>query len=243
MKKRDFLKVTGVITAGSIVSPLLTGCNASDGEEKAETVTSTFELPELAYDYNALEPYIDARTMEIHHSKHHAGYTKKFNAALEAATEFGGKTIEEMFAMVGDKSEHTGIRNNGGGFYNHKLFWSVMAPNAGGNPSGDISDAINGAFGSYDEFKTKFFEAAKGRFGSGWAWLCKGADDKLFITSTPNQDNPLMTNLVEQTGTPILGLDVWEHAYYLKYQNLRGDYINNFFNVVDWNAVNERLKA
>lgn len=243
MKKRDFLKVTGVITAGSIVSPLLTSCNASEGEEQAETVSSTFELPELAYDYNALEPYIDARTMEIHHSKHHAGYTKKFNAALETATEFGGKTIEEMFSMVGDKSEHTGIRNNGGGFYNHQLFWSVMAPNAGGNPSADISDAINGAFGSYDEFKTKFFEAAKGRFGSGWAWLCKDVDNKLFITSTPNQDNPLMTKLVEQTGTPILGLDVWEHAYYLKYQNLRGDYINNFFNVVDWNAVNERLKA
>lgn len=239
MKKRDFLKVTTVITAGSLVTPLITGCNSSSQEN--ENQLPVFELPKLEFDYNALEPYIDAQTMEIHHSKHHAGYTKKFNAALETSTDFAGKTIEEMFASITDKEEFTGIRNNGGGFYNHKLFWSIMSPSAGGNPSGDISDAINAAFGSFDKFKEAFHAAAKGVFGSGWAWLCKDTDGKVFITSTPNQDNPLMSNLAEKTGTPILGIDVWEHAYYLKYQNLRGDYINNFFNVVNWNAVNTNL--
>jgi len=240
MKKREFLKVTSVITAGSLVTPLITGCNTSTDQEN-QSALPVFELPKLAFEYNALEPYIDAETMEIHHSKHHAGYTKKFNKALEGSTDFGGKTIEEMFASISAKDEFTGIRNNGGGFYNHKLFWSIMSPNAGGNPSGDISDAINAEFGSFDKFKEEFHAAAKTVFGSGWAWLCKGDDGKVFITSTPNQDNPLMTNLVEKTGTPILGIDVWEHAYYLKYQNLRGDYINNFFNVVNWDAVNSNL--
>ena len=240
MKKREFLKVTSVIAAGSLAAPLITGCNTSTDQDGQNTLP-VFELPKLDFEYNALEPYIDAQTMEIHHSKHHAGYTKKFNAALQSSTGFAGKTIEEMFASISGKEEFTGIRNNGGGFYNHKLFWSVMSPNAGGNPSGDISDAINAAFGSFDKFKEEFHGAAKTVFGSGWAWLCKDDDGKVFITSTPNQDNPLMTNLVEKAGTPILGIDVWEHAYYLKYQNLRGDYINNFFNVVNWDTVNSNL--
>ncbi len=243
MKKRNFLKVTSIITAGAFVSPLISSCgdNVEDNKD-IPAPTGTYELPALGFEYNALEPYIDAQTMEIHHSKHHAGYTKKFNAALDGDADFAGKTIEEMFATLTGAEAQNGIRNNGGGFYNHKLFWSIMAPNAGGQPTGDAATAINTAFGSFEKFQEEFAAAAKGVFGSGWAWLCKDTDNKLFITSTANQDNPLMKGLVEQTGTPILGLDVWEHAYYLKYQNLRGDYISNFFNVINWDAVNGYLK-
>ena len=242
MKKRDFLKVTGLVTAGAMITPLITSCG--DNSEKSDTTsseTSVYTLPELGYDYDALAPHIGADTMEIHHSKHHAGYTKKFNAALDGNADFAGKSIEEMFATLTEDEATTGIRNNGGGYYNHKLFWSVMAPNAGGVPDGNVADAINTAFGSFEKFQEEFSTAAKGVFGSGWAWLCKDADNKVFITSTPNQDNPLMSNLVEKKGTPILGLDVWEHAYYLNYQNMRGDYISSFFNVINWNAVNEKL--
>lgn len=195
-----------------------------------------FELPQLSYAYDALEPHIDARTMEIHHSKHHQGYTTKLNAAIEGTSD-EGSSIEDI--LKGDLSP--AVRNNGGGYYNHCLFWEVMSPNGGGNPEGELADMINSAFGSFDEFKNQFSQAAATQFGSGWAWLCY-KNGALEICSTPNQDNPLMTN-VGCGGTPILGLDVWEHAYYLNYQNRRPDYINAFFNVIDWNKVQEKLDA
>jgi Fe-Mn family superoxide dismutase len=198
-----------------------------------------FELPALPYEYAALEPHIDARTMEIHHSKHHAGYTNNLNSAV-AGTALEGKKIEEILAHV---SQHSmAVRNNGGGFYNHKLFWEVMSPDGGGEPSEkmNIHKAILRDFGSFDAFKEKFSDAAKTRFGSGWAWLCVDKNDHLFVTSTPNQDNPLM-DVADKQGTPILGLDVWEHAYYLNYQNRRPDYVGAFFNVINWHAVTERF--
>jgi len=182
-----------------------------------------FELPKLDYAYDALEPYIDARTMEIHHTKHHGGYTSKLNDAIEN-TELSGKSIEEILSQISKAS--AAVRNNGGGFYNHKLFWKVMSPNGGGNPSGELAAAIDKNFGTFDKFKDTFSNAAATRFGSGWAWLVK-TGDKLVVSSTPNQDNPLM-DIAETKGTPILGLDVWEHAYYLHYQNRRPDYINAF---------------
>ena len=198
-----------------------------------------FTLPNLPYAYDALEPHIDARTMEIHHSKHHQGYTNNLNAALEG-TEWAGKSMEEILRNVSKIS--TAVRNNGGGFYNHRLFWEVMSPNGGGNPTGNVADAITRDFGSFDAFKEQFNKAAATRFGSGWAWLCKKEGGKLEICSTPNQDNPLMDIETKGCGgSPILGLDVWEHAYYLNYQNRRPDYINAFWNVVNWNKVNELL--
>ena len=190
-----------------------------------------FELPQLPYAYDALEPHIDARTMEIHHSKHHAGYTSKLNAAVEG-TELEGKHIE---TLLRDHSDNGAVRNNGGGFWNHNLFWACMSPNGGGQPSGALGEAIDRDFGSFDAFKDAFAKAAATRFGSGWAWLCV-VDGKLEVCSSANQDNPLMPG-VGCGGHPILGLDVWEHAYYLNYQNRRPDYINAFFEVVDWNAV------
>ncbi|WP_026473803.1 superoxide dismutase [Alkaliflexus imshenetskii] len=198
-----------------------------------------FELPKLDYAYNALEPHFDAMTMEIHHSKHHAAYTNNLNAALEGTAD-ANLTIEALMANVSKRS--VAVRNNGGGFYNHNLFWKVIGPNSGGKPSGDLLAAIEKNFGSFDAFKDEFSKAAATRFGSGWAWLVKQADGKLVVSSTPNQDNPLM-DLAEVKGTPILGLDVWEHAYYLKYQNRRPDYIQSFWNVVNWNEVAARLKA
>ncbi len=197
----------------------------------------SFKLPELEYAYNALEPNIDARTMEIHHTKHHAGYTNNLNAAIEG-TELAGKSIEDILAGI---SKHpVAVRNNGGGYYNHDLFWKVMSPNGGGLPSGKVLQAIEKSFGSFDAFKEQFSKAAATRFGSGWAWLVKKQDGSLAVSSTPNQDNPLM-DVAEVKGTPILGLDVWEHAYYLKYQNLRPDYISAFYNVINWNEVAKRL--
>ena len=198
-----------------------------------------FELPSLPYAHDALEPHIDKTTMEIHHGKHHAGYTKKLNAAIEG-TDLDGKSIEDILSNL-DMS-NSAVRNNGGGYYNHSLFWSVMGPNGGGAPSGDLADAINEAFGSYDGFKEKFAAAAGTRFGSGWAWLCVHDGGKVEICSTPNQDNPLMPE-VGCGGTPILALDVWEHAYYLKYQNKRPDYVNAFFNVINWEEVTRRYNA
>ena len=197
-----------------------------------------FQLPDLPYAHDALEPYIDARTMEIHHGKHHAGYTNKLNAAIEG-TNLKGKSIKHILANVSKYS--AGVRNNGGGYYNHSLFWSIMSPDGGGEPSDrlNIAKAIGRDFGSFDNFKKQFAAAAASRFGSGWAWLCVDKEDKLFICSTPNQDNPLM-DVVEEEGTPVLGLDVWEHAYYLNYQNRRGDYVQAFFNVIDWKAVSKR---
>jgi Fe-Mn family superoxide dismutase len=197
-----------------------------------------FELPKLDYAYNALEPYIDARTMEIHLTKHHGGYTSKLNAAIEG-TELENKTIEELMANISKYSST--VRNNGGGFYNHSLFWKVLSPNAGGKPEGDLLAAIEKNFGSFDQFKEIFSNAAASRFGSGWAWLVKQNDGKLAVDSTPNQDNPLM-DLSDLKGTPILGLDVWEHAYYLKYQSRRPEYIDAFWNVVNWDEVAKRLK-
>jgi Fe-Mn family superoxide dismutase len=196
-----------------------------------------FELPNLPYAYDALEPHIDARTMEIHHSKHHAGYTAKLNAAIEG-TEMEGKSIE---ALLADHSDNGAVRNNGGGFYNHSLFWSIMSPNGGGNPSGDLAAAIESDLGGWDAFKQAFANAAATRFGSGWAWVCV-KDGKLEVCSSANQDNPLMPG-VGCGGTPIMGLDVWEHAYYLNYQNRRPDYIAAFFNVIDWDAVAQRYAA
>ncbi|CAH1001586.1 Superoxide dismutase [Mn] [Neolewinella maritima] len=198
-----------------------------------------FTLPDLPYAFNALEPHIDARTMEIHHGKHHAGYTNKLNAALEG-TDMSGKSIEDILKNVGSAS--TAVRNNGGGYYNHKLFWTVMSPNGGGKPSGALAQAIDKAFGSYDSFKEKFATAAGGQFGSGWAWLIVKSNGELAVTSTPNQDNPLM-DVVDVKGTPILGLDVWEHAYYLNYQNRRPDYVSAFFDVVNWEEVSKRYAA
>ncbi len=195
-----------------------------------------FKLPELGYAYDALEPNIDARTMEIHHTKHHNGYTTKLNAAI-AGTDLEGKSIEDILANL-DMS-NGGVRNNGGGFYNHSLFWSVMNPEGKGRLSGELKDAIEAAFGDVDAFKDAFSKAAATQFGSGWAWLCVLPGGKVEVCSTPNQDNPLMPGVTCE-GTPILGLDVWEHAYYLNYQNRRPDYINAFFNVINWNEVERR---
>ncbi|HWB63922.1 MAG TPA: superoxide dismutase [Chitinophagales bacterium] len=197
-----------------------------------------FTLPELPYAFNALEPHVDARTMEIHHGKHHAAYVNNLNAAIKG-TEWETKSLEEILANVSKISP--AVRNNGGGHWNHSMFWQIMAPNAGGEPTGALADAINGAFGGFDKFKEEFTKAATTRFGSGWAWLVVSGG-KLVVTSSPNQDNPLM-DLAEVKGTPVLGLDVWEHAYYLNYQNRRPDYIGAFYNVINWNEVAKRFSA
>ena len=198
-----------------------------------------FELPKLLYAYDALAPHIDARTMEIHHSKHHQGYTNNLNNAI-AGTELENKSILDI--LSGLDMANAAVRNNGGGFYNHDLFWTVMSPNGGGEPTGELADAINSAFGSFEAFKDAFSKAAATRFGSGWAWLCVHKGGKVDSCSTPNQDNPLMPG-VDCQGTPILALDVWEHAYYLNYQNRRPDYINAFFSVINWEEVAKRYAA
>ncbi len=197
----------------------------------------SFELPKLNYAFDALEPHIDARTMEIHHDKHHAGYTSKLNAAIEGS-DLAGKTIENILTNL-DMS-NAAVRNNGGGFYNHSLFWEILSPNGGGKPTGELANAIDTAFGSFDAFKNEFSKAAATQFGSGWAWLCVKDGGVLEICATPNQDNPLMPE-VGCGGTPILGLDVWEHAYYLNYQNRRPDYVSAFFNVINWEEVSTRF--
>ena len=194
-----------------------------------------FELPSLNYSFDALEPHVDTKTMQIHHGKHHAGYTNNLNNAIKG-TDLETMSIETILAEL--DLNNTAVRNNGGGFFNHSLFWNVMSPNGGGVPSGDLASAINDSFGSFDEFKSAFSNAAGTRFGSGWAWLCVHPGGKLEICSTPNQDNPLMKG-IGCGGQPILGLDVWEHAYYLNYQNRRPDYISGFFNVINWDFVSE----
>jgi Fe-Mn family superoxide dismutase len=196
-----------------------------------------FELPALAYATDALEPHIDKMTMEIHHGKHHQAYVDNLNKAL-TGTDSANAKIEDILKSI--SKFPMPVRNNGGGHYNHSLYWSIMSPNGGGSPSGDLAKAIDSAFGTFDAFKQKFAEAGTTRFGSGWAWLCLKADGTLCVCSTPNQDNPLM-DIAECPGTPLLGMDVWEHAYYLKYQNKRPDYIAAFWNVVNWTAVAERF--
>jgi Fe-Mn family superoxide dismutase len=199
-----------------------------------------FELPKLPYDHNALEPHIDAKTMEIHHGKHHAAYTTNLNAALEGHDELAGKSIEDILSNLDSVPEaiRGAVRNNGGGFYNHNLFWTIMAPNAGGQPQGTLATAIDAACGDFDKFKEAFTKAGMTRFGSGWAWLVVGDNGGVEVMSTPNQDTPLADGK-----TPILGLDVWEHAYYLNYQNRRPDYIGAFWNVVNWDEVALRFEA
>ena len=192
----------------------------------------SFQLPDLNYGFDSLEPHIDAKTMQIHHGKHHAGYTSKLNAAVEG-TDLEGKSIEDLLTNL--DLANSAVRNNGGGYYNHCLFWEIMSPSGGGSPSGSLLSAIEKAFGSFDDFKAEFSKAAATRFGSGWAWLCADSEGGLEVCSTANQDNPLMPG--ECGKTPILGLDVWEHAYYLNYQNRRPDYIEAFFSVVNWDAV------
>lgn len=193
-----------------------------------------FELPNLPYEYNALEPYIDTKTMEIHHSKHHAAYTNNLNKSLEGV-DTDNTSIEAILSEL--DMNNKALRNNAGGYYNHKLFWEIMGPDAGGQPTGVVLEEIEESFGSFESFKEEFIKSATGQFGSGWAWLCKKEDGSLCVVSTPNQDNPLMPGV--EGGTPILGLDVWEHAYYLNYQNRRPDYIEAFFNIINWSKVEE----
>lgn len=198
----------------------------------------SFELPSLPYAVDALAPSIDAKTMEIHHGKHHAGYVSKLNDAVKG-TDLEGKSLEELMKVAGS---NTAVRNNGGGHFNHSLFWTILSPNGGGKPSGELATAIDEKFGSFDAFKEEFEKAAATRFGSGWAWLCVSPTKGLCVCSSPNQDNPLM-DVAECPGTPVLGLDVWEHAYYLNYQNKRPDYISAFWNVVNWDEVSKRFAA
>lgn len=199
----------------------------------------TFKLMELPYAYDALEPHIDARTMEIHHTKHHQGYTNNLNAALEKYPELQSKNARELLENLGTLPEEirTAVRNNGGGYKNHNIFWKVMSPDGGGQPAGTLAEAINAKFGGFDTFKEQFSKAAATRFGSGWAWLCKDESGNLSVTSTANQDSPFTDGLI-----PVLGLDVWEHAYYLNYQNRRGDYISAWWNVVNWDEVARRFE-
>lgn len=249
MKKRDFLKTGAIFTAGALIAPL-SSCSSSEESKDQSSNTPTdsippattsageFTLPELPYAEDALEPYIDKMTMNIHHGKHHAGYVKKLNKALQGHP-LAGKDLDSIVTSVSEDDADTGVRNNGGGHYNHSLFWKIMKPGGGEAPTGDLAKAIDEAFGSYDAFKEEFAKAAATRFGSGWAWLALDKDGKLFVSSTPNQDNPMMLKIVEKPGIPVLGIDVWEHAYYLHYQNRRKEYIDNFFKIINWEGVAE----
>lgn len=239
MDRRKFIYSLGLASAAMSFNNIsgFTKINTINNKNvRSNDTMAKFELPALPYAFDALEPHVDARTMEIHHGKHHAGYVNNLNKAVEG-TEAEGKSLEELMQNMSKYS--TAVRNNGGGHYNHSLFWSVMGPNKGGNPSGELLDAINKQFGSFDKFKEEFATAAATRFGSGWAWLIVKADGSLAVTSTPNQDNPVM-DLAEVKGTPVLGIDVWEHAYYLNYQNRRPDYIAAFWNVINWDEVAKR---
>jgi Fe-Mn family superoxide dismutase len=239
MKRRNFIYSLGAISAMSTINPLaqtISKLNTNKTKSERGPIMAKFELPALPYAYDALEPYIDKMTMEIHYTKHHQGYVNKLNDAV-SGTDMEGKSIEDLLKNV---SKHpVAVRNNGGGHYNHSLFWTFMKKGGGGKPDGALSDAINSAFGSFDEFKKTFSNAAATRFGSGFAWLVV-QNGKLAVGSTPNQDNPIM-DVSEFKGTPVLGLDVWEHAYYLKYQNKRPDYIENWWNVVNWEEVAKRF--
>lgn len=232
MERRKFITVVGTAAIAAPVIGSLAAC--ATGNKPFEG----HKLAELGYDYNALEPYVDAQTMELHYSKHYNGYFNNFMNAAEG-TDLLDTPMEQIFAKISIQPE--GIRNNGGGYYNHTLFWENMNPSPG-EVSSELKSAIENDFGSVDSFKEEFGKAAKTHFGSGWAWLVKGSDGKLFVTSTPNQDNPLM-DVSEKQGIPLLALDVWEHAYYLHYQNKRAEYVDNFWNVVNWDVVNNRLLA
>lgn len=239
MDRRKFIYSIGLASAAMSLNNIsgFTKINTINNKNvRSNDTMAKFELPALPYAFDALEPHVDARTMEIHHGKHHAGYVNNLNKAVEG-TEAEGKSLEELMQNMSKYS--TAVRNNGGGHFNHSLFWSVMGPNKGGNPSGELSEAINKQFGSFDKFKEEFSNAAATRFGSGWAWLVVKADGSLAVTSTPNQDNPVM-DIAEVKGTPVLGIDVWEHAYYLNYQNRRPDYIAAFWNVINWDEVAKR---
>jgi Fe-Mn family superoxide dismutase len=247
MKKREFLKMTGIAGAGLAVVPFI-ACGSEDNKtvedtpehDKKVVATSEFTLPELGFALDAIAPGIDAMTMEIHHGKHHAGYVRKLNNAVSAGEGFAGKTLEELLAGISEGD--TGVRNNGGGHYNHSMYWKLLKPGGTAQPSGQLLDAINASFGDYNTFSEQFFKASKTRFGSGWGWLYVNDDKQLAIGSTPNQDNPLMS-FSEHRGTPVVGVDVWEHAYYLNYQNKRGDYINAFIDLINWDQAAANFAA
>ncbi len=245
MHKREFLKITGLSIAGMALANNLFADNLND-DFSVEKITNLshsiapFELPKLNYAFDALEPHIDKQTMEIHFSKHHQSYVTNLNKALENDA-LKGKTLLEILGKV--TAKQAAIRNNAGGHYNHMLYWEIISPNPQNMPTGTLLDAIKTQFGSVDALKEQLSKAGMERFGSGWAWLCMDKKKKLFVCSTPNQDNPLMKKLVKQQGTPLIGIDVWEHAYYLKYQNKRAEYLKNFFNVLDWAKVEKKFGA
>ena len=237
MNRKKFLTSLGLLTISSSIKKAEAITQNFNQSIIRSNTMSKFELAPLPYAFNALEPHIDARTMEIHHDKHHAAYVNNLNKALEGNSDLTGKSLEDMFKTI---SKLPGaIRNNGGGHYNHEMFWNIMGPNKGGLPTGPLADAINGTFTSFDKFKELMNNAGVTRFGSGWAWLVL-SDGKLVVSSTPNQDNPLM-DVADVKGYPIFGIDVWEHAYYLNYQNRRPDYLNAWWNVVDWDVVAKRF--
>ena len=241
MKRRNFIKTIPLsISLATVTSELVSQTSTNTiFQTKNTNNIMAFELPALPYAFNALDPHIDAKTMEIHHGKHHNAYVTNLNNAVAADATAQGKSLEDLIAHI--SKFPMAIRNNGGGHWNHSMFWSIMSPNGGGEPKGEIALAINGAFGSFENFKKEFSNAGATRFGSGWAWLSVDANKNLFVSSTANQDNPLM-DIAEKKGTPVLGMDVWEHAYYLHYQNRRPDYMAAFYNVINWEEVNARFK-
>ena len=244
MKKRTFLKLTGAAGAGWLVSPFLGCSEAATPEAPAAEAPAPFKAhvqSPLNYGFTALEPAIDAATMEVHYGKHHAGYVQKLNAALEGDVVRRALPLEALLPTLG--GDDTALRNNGGGHYNHELYWRVLQPGGATSPSGLLGQAIDERFGSFAAMKEEFAAAGAKRFGSGWAWLIMDAQGQLQITSTPNQDNPLMARLVDQPGSPLLGMDVWEHAYYLNYQNRRGDYIAAFMELVNWDVVGAHFSS
>ncbi len=251
MEKRTFLKTGFFLGLAAASTSLLDACKTAAKSSSTGVApvipapkmkrTGPFTLPPLGYDAAALEPHIDKMTMEIHHDRHHDTYVKNLNDAVKD-TKYVDYELEDIVSRITTAEEDKKIRNNAGGHWNHSFFWRIIAPGGGTMPDGALLAVINGTFGSYDKFKEQFATSAKGVFGSGWAWLSVGKDKKLFISNTPNQDNPLMMQIAKQTGTPILGLDVWEHAYYLKYQNKRPDYITAFYNVINWKEVGMRYE-
>ncbi len=249
MKKREFLKTGTVLATGIVATSILPSCKSDKGSDivtkaqSTDTAVASFSLPSLPYEYSALEPYIDVMTMEIHHSKHHAAYVNNLNSALSQNADFNGMAIERIMENITAEQANASIRNNGGGHYNHSLFWSIIGPAGSNSPGGQLADMLISEFGSVENFQEAFTKTAMSVFGSGWAWLSKDSQGKLFISKTANQDNPLMKNIIDAPGKPILGLDVWEHAYYLKYQNVRADYVRNFYKIINWDAVAARLSS